>query len=96
MLTQEVTRVHRSRIIELSFQNEDVLTSEAGRVKRKESLIRAMKVGNNFKQAVTLQFRTFDGSIRETEATVWAVTEKTVELKGGKYIPLAAIYHVEL
>lgn len=96
MLTQEVTRVHRSRIIELSFQQEDVLTNESARADRKESLIRAMKLGNNFKQAVTLQFRTFDGSLRETEATVWAVTEKSVELKGGKIIPIAAIFHVEL
>ncbi len=96
MLTQEVTRVHRSRIIELSFRQDDVLTNESARIIRKESLIRAMKLGNNFKQAVTLQFRTFDGSLRETEATVWAVTEKNVELKGGKIIPIAAIFHVEL
>lgn len=96
MLTQEVTRVHRSRIIELSFQQEDVLTNESAKARRKESLIRAMNLGNNFKQAVTLQFRTFDGSLRETEATVWAVTEKNVELKGGKIIPIAAIFHIEL
>lgn len=96
MLTQEITRVHRSRIIELSFNREDVLSSEIAKSERKESLIRAMKLGNNFKQAVTLQFRTFDGSLRETEATVWAVTEKNVELKGGKIIPIAAIFHVEL
>lgn len=96
MLTQEVTRVHRSRIIELSFRQDDVLSNDEAKANRKESLIRAMKLGNNFKQAVTLQFRTFDGSLRETEATVWAVTEKNVELKGGKIIPIAAIFHVEL
>lgn len=96
MLTQEVTRVHRSRIIELSFRQEDVLTDESARLKRKESLIRAMDLGNNFKQAVTLQFRTFEGSLRETEATVWSVTEKNVELKGGKIIPTAAIFHVAM
>ncbi len=96
MLTQGITRVHRSRIIELSFQREDVLSGEEQRANRKESLIRAMKLGNNFKQAVTLQFQTFDGSLRETEATVWAVTEKNVELKGGKIIPISAIFHVEI
>ncbi|MDW3193456.1 MAG: hypothetical protein R8G66_13870 [Cytophagales bacterium] len=96
MLTQEVTRVHRSRIIELSFRQDDVLSNEAAKSNRKEALLRAMNLGNNFKQAVTLQFRTFDGSLRETEATVWAVTDKNVELKGGKIIPMAAIFHVEL
>ena len=96
MLTQEVTRVHRSRIIELSFRQDDVLSNESAKANRKEALIRAMKLGNNLKQAVTLQFRTFDGSLRETEATVWAVTEKNVELKGGKIIPIAAIFHIEL
>ncbi len=98
MLTkeQEITRIHRSRIFELPFSREDVLTEEVDKTLRRVELERAMKLGNNYRQAVLLQFRTSDGRLGETEATIWAVTEKNVELKGGKIIPIAAIFNVDI
>lgn len=95
MLTQEIERIHRSRIIELSYGKEDVLESEGDREIRRIQLDRAMKLGNLEKQAVAIHLRTHKGSQYQTQATVWAVTEKNVELKGGKIIPIRAISHVE-
>lgn len=96
MLTQEIERIHRSRIVELSFGKEDVLPHEGDQAIRSYDLDRAMKLGNTHKQSVGLQFKTYEGNAYETQATVWAVTEKNVELKGGKIIPIRAIFHVEL
>ena len=96
MITEEIVKVHRSRIWELSFKREDVLVNEGDKTMRRLDLERAMKLGNTYKQSVTLQFKTSDNVSREVTATVWAVTEKNVELKGGKIIPISSIFRVEL
>ncbi len=94
MLTNEIVRIHRSRIFELSFGDKDVLEDEAERLIRKVQLERAERMGNR-RQAVKIYFQTSDGIIGETEATVWALTDEKVELKGEKIIPVAAVMGVE-
>ena len=82
MLTQEIERIHRSRIVELSFGKEDVLPHEGDQAIRSYDLDRAMKLGNTHKQSVGLQFKTYEGNAYETQATVWAVTEKCGAQRG--------------
>ncbi len=94
MLTNEVVRVHRSKIFELPFSTKDMLEEEGDRVIRRTQLEKAMKLGNDYRQAVKIQFQTSDGVVGETDATVWSLTEDKVELKGGKIIPIGAILSV--
>ena len=94
MLTNEVVRVHRSKIFELPFSTKDMLEEEGDRVIRRTQLEKAMKLGNDYRQAVKIQFQTSDGVVGETDATVWSLTEGKVELKGGKIIPIGAILSV--
>ena len=94
MLTNEVVRVHRSKIFELPFSTKDMLEEEGDRVIRRTQLEKAMKLGNDYRQAVKIQFQTSDGVVGETDATVWSLTEDKVEVKGGKIIPIGAILSV--
>ena len=46
-------------------------------------------------EKIKLTFETTDG-LKQVETTIWAVTEKNVVLKGGKFIPTKAITKVEV
>jgi len=71
-----------------------MLEEEGDRVIRRTQLEKATKLGNDYRQAVKIQFQTSDGVVGETDATVWSLTEDKVELKGGKIIPIGAILSV--
>lgn len=62
---------------------------------RNRRLYLAMLMGNNFHSKVRVIFNTVEG-YKEVFTTIWATTEKFILLKGGNFIPLEAIAHVEL
>jgi len=96
MITKQVNRIHRSRLIELSFTRIDALDNKADRAMRQANLEKAMKKGITHRSPVSLQFQLSDGSVGETQATVWGLEGDKVELKGGKVIPVSAIVSVGL
>jgi len=54
-----------------------------------------MLMGNNFHSKVKIIFNTLEG-YKEVFTTVWATTEKFILLKGGLFIPIDSIAHVEI
>ncbi len=53
----------------------------------------AVRLGNEYKGKTIITFQTADGPVT-VETTVWSVTEKSIQLKGGIVIPLASIIMV--
>lgn len=78
------------------FVREDVLLNDVDLKDRLRKLMRALQLGNLHKQHVHLRFKHENGETYETHATVWAVTERYVVLKGGVTIPIHSIYEIEL
>ena len=94
MQIKEVIKVDKAEVAHLSFLKEEVLSIEADQMIRKHNLNRALRLGNGYKRSVLIQFENAVGEAIETEATIWAVTEKYIMLKGGAVIPIHAIFNV--
>ena len=85
-----VLRVDKSRLAEISFGKYDF--HEQGLSARlRYKLERAVLLGNLYKCHSTIQFYDEQGRYMETEATVWAVTENYIMIKGGIAIPVYSI-----
>ena len=50
----------------------------------------AVRLGNEFKGKTIITFMTSEGPMT-VETTVWSVTEKNLQLKGGVMLPLSSI-----
>ncbi|WP_266364577.1 hypothetical protein [Tellurirhabdus rosea] len=77
----------------LRFPAYEVLPGDAARAQRLQNLQKALALGNLEKQKVVLFFDTVDG-LRTVEATIWAVLDDYVLLKGGNVIPIRVIRDV--
>lgn len=58
-----------------------------------EKLSYAVRLGNEFKSKTSITFMTENGE-RTVETTVWSLTEKYIQLKGGILIPLKSITNI--
>lgn len=58
-----------------------------------EKLSYSVRLGNEFKGKTTISFNTTDGE-KTVDTTVWSLTEKFIQLKGGILIPLASITNI--
>ena len=96
MQLKTITKVDKSKIKDLSFRKGEILSDPADQTIRSYNLDRALRLGNVYKGRVQVQFETVDFKPMETEATIWAVTEKYIMLKGGAVIPIRAIFNVVL
>lgn len=79
----------------ISFRKQDVLNTPFERKERLDKLNTALKLGNNHKHKVRLQFKDIHDQSHELMASVWAVTEKYVSLKNNIMIPIDSIYNVD-
>ena len=57
-------------------------------------LANAEKLGNAFKSKVSITFQTESG-IKRVQTTVWAVSEKFIQLKNGVHIPLSSLVDID-
>jgi hypothetical protein len=78
----------------IQFKSENVLYSAHDKYELREKLISAMKLGNNHKQKVRIQFLNDVDKQLEIKAKVWSVTEKYVILRNSIMIPISAITDV--
>lgn len=62
-------------------------------VELKQELDYAVRLGNEYKGKTIITFQTSEGPMT-VETTVWSVTEKSIQLKGGVVIPLTSIIMV--
>lgn len=79
----------------LRFAEEEVAPTELARRKRSIALIRAMRLGNLFKNKVSIYFRDSFNRLIRVQTTIWGVTQHNVILKRGTLIPIHSIERVE-
>ncbi len=90
-----VTKVDKSQLTNFSFgKNEN--QEEGTRSLLRYNLQRALTLGNLYKSHVLILFYDENGNYMETEATVWAVSEKYIMIKGGTVIPIDSIIDVTI
>lgn len=94
MITNDIVKIDKLQVSSQSFWPTEILQNPADRNIRQYELNRALTLGNLYKHSVKICFVDANGEQLETEATVWAVTEKYVQLKGGNYIPIRSITQV--
>ena len=94
MQNAAITKVDKSFVGHIYFSEHDVLTGHVDKVLRLHNLDRALKLGNLYKRKVKIIFQNSLSHVLETEATIWAVTENYIMLKGGKIIPIRSIMDV--
>lgn len=58
-----------------------------------EKLEYALRLGNQFKGKTVITFQTNEGP-KMVQTTVWSVTQKHLELKGGIDIPLSSLLDI--
>ncbi|HRP88717.1 MAG TPA: hypothetical protein PKX92_01625 [Edaphocola sp.] len=74
----------------------DILITPAPEDRSKElkkDLEYAVRLGNQFKGKTIITFQTSEGP-KTVVTTVWSLTEKNIELKGGIILPLTSIIMV--
>lgn len=95
MQLHTITRIDKSQLASITFGKN--YNSEEGSLSvLRYNLQRALRLGNLYKNHVRIQFYNESGHYMETEATIWAVTEKYVMIKGGTVIPIDSIVDVTL
>lgn len=84
------TVIEKETLSDYTFVDHEVLKSQEDIMMRKMNLNRALILGNAYRRKVKLVFETTVG-LKQVETTIWAVTERNVILKGGKFIPTQSI-----
>lgn len=79
----------------LKFPKEDVIDTKSEKRQRCFQLIRAMRLGNLFKNKVTISFRDAQDRLMKINTTIWGVTQQSVILKKGVLIPITSIVSVD-
>lgn len=57
-------------------------------------LFTTSRLGNEFKSKATITFNTTDG-VKKVNTTVWAVTERFIQLKNNVHIPIKSIIDID-
>ena len=77
------------------FTKEDVLKKDVeATAVRNYNLRRALILGNLYKHKVNIKFRTLEGMTKQVAASVWALGEEYISLKGGFNIPIKSVEEV--
>jgi uncharacterized protein (UPF0248 family) len=87
--------IEKEQVPRLRFPNEEVLKSKDQMKQRLHDLQRAMTLGNLEHAKIRIVFEDSEG-LKQTETTVWGVTDKRIILKQGVVIPIHRIHEVKL
>jgi hypothetical protein len=90
---QQPEVIQKETVSTLHFPSNDVIASNDDKKIRSSQLQRAILLGNNQKRKVKIVFED-DKNIKKVETTIWAVTEKSILLKGGVFIPIRRIHTI--
>ena len=93
--SEKIHDTSKEFIYALKFSKEDVIDSKTEKRQRSFQLIRAMRLGNLFKNKVTILFKDAHDRIMKINTTIWGVTQQSVILKKGVLIPITSIISVE-
>lgn len=93
--TDQTLKTTKEHLHLLKFSKDDVATTEIEKRRRSVALVRAMRLGNLFKNKVSIYFRdSLHRSIR-VQTTIWGVTQNNVILKKGTLIPIHSIERID-
>jgi hypothetical protein len=85
--------IEKENIVNLSFPEEDVLSSNAERAVRIKDLKNANELGDLAQYKVKIVFED-DSGLKKVETTVWNTTPEEVVLKYGVAIPIRRVSRV--
>ncbi len=86
--------IDKELVSDQQFFKKEVLSDKQAISQRRQSLERAVILGNIHKVKSKIFFETKEGT-KAIETTIWAVTDDYVIIKGGRVIPIQCICSVE-
>lgn len=92
---KNILKIPKEQLRQVNFHKLEVLYEKPQRQWRLHNLRRALVLGNIEHNHANIIFKTEDGSLHQVEATIWAVTDDYISLKGGSNIPVRAIVDIE-
>lgn len=92
--TLNTIKVDKNTFNALKFHSNDVLNTNDERIDRYNDLTIALKLGNLYKEKVTIVFKELNG-LRKIYTTVWQIDKEIVSLKGGVTLPTRSIVNVK-
>jgi hypothetical protein len=95
MSTSEFISVEKEVIASLHFPGDEVLRSESERLQRRESIDRAISLGNLEHYKVKIYFADDSGE-KLVNTTIWAVTDEAILLKQNVVLPIHRIIKLEI
>jgi hypothetical protein len=87
--------ITKEQLHKVVFSTRDSLMDDLDKVKRKLSLDKSEKLGNNYKSKVKIYFTTEKDELLFVETTVWSVNLDNISLKAGATIPIHSIVNIE-
>jgi len=81
----EKENLYQYKIIDASVNHSEELQSK---------LKNALRLGNEFKSKTNITFMTEEGPKR-IETTVWSLTDKYLQIKGGILLPLSSLIAID-
>lgn len=87
--------ITKEQLHKVVFATKDALMDDLDRIKRKLSLDKSEKLGNNYKSKVKIYFTTEKDELLVVETTVWSVNNDSISLKAGATIPIRSIVNIE-
>ena len=91
----EIPKIDKEEIKFLHFPKEDVLFSVEDKNRRSKNLENATSLGNLNHQKVKIIFQDIEG-VKQTETTIWGITDRDVILKQRTTIPIHRIVRINL
>lgn len=90
-----IPKIVKEEIKFLHFPKEDVLFSMEDKNRRSKNLEHATSLGNLNHQKVKIVFQDIEG-VKQTETTIWGITDRDVILKQGTAVPIHRIVRINL
>lgn len=90
-----VKMIEKEEIPSQKFVSFEVLNKKEDIQSRRETIEKAMLLGNSSKGKSKIFFMTESGLL-EVETTVWSASDDVVTLKGGVMIPVHCIERIDL
>lgn len=90
-----ISVVEKEAVTDMSFPSESVVTDVSKMDQLMKELHRATSLGNLSKHKVNIIFEDNSG-VKKVNTTIWAITEKSVLLKKGVFLPIHRIHNVDL
>jgi hypothetical protein len=87
--------IDKEEVVNLTFPSDPVVTDPSKKDQLMTELHRATSLGNLSKHKVNIIFEDNEG-VKKVNTTIWAITEQSVLLKKGVFLPIHRIHSVDL